>query len=155
MKAQERYRIFFQKNPQAMWVFDAETLAFLDVNDAAVRQYGYTSEEFAHMTLLDVRPPEDIPLVLAWLSQNQGEFQNAGVWRHRKKDGTLIDVEIVTSLLTYRERPARMAVLQDITDHKRMEASLVESEARLRTYLESASEGILVVDQESRIEFVN
>lgn len=74
-----------------MWVFDPETLSFLAVNDAAVRHYGYTREEFLSMTLRDIRPPEEIPRLLDAHSKTKKKLGAVGIWRHRKKDGTLIE----------------------------------------------------------------
>ena len=153
----EHHSLVFERNPQPMWIYDWETLAFLAVNEAAIAQYGYSREEFLALTLSDMHPPEDIPLLLRHLAQRakvEGG-QKMGLWRHRKKDGTVFDVEINAFNLEFRARPARLVVATDVTERKRMEASLVESEARLRTYLESASEGIVVVDRAGRIEYVN
>ena len=151
----EPYRLVFEKNPHPMWVYDTETLAFLAVNEAALRHYGYSREEFLSMTAVQLRPPEDIPRFHAYRVGPREQFHHSGIWRHLKKDGTLIEADIVVSDLLFQGRPARLVLSNDVTERRRMEASLVESEARLRTYLESASEGIVVVGREGRIEFVN
>ncbi len=152
----EHYSLVFEKNPQPMCVYDWETLAFLSVNKAAIGQYGYSREEFLGLTLRDIHPAEDIPLLLRHLARaKEDPGQKMGLWRHRKKDGTVFAVEINAFNVEFQGRPARLVVATDVTERKRMEASLVESEARLRTYLESASEGIVVVDRAGRIEYVN
>ncbi|MBL8154358.1 MAG: PAS domain S-box protein, partial [Anaerolineae bacterium] len=88
--SEDRYRRLFASNPQPMWVYDLETMVFLDVNDAAEQQYGYTRDEFLSMTLRDLRPTEEgKPLI-----PSVGVYDPPNAWRHRKKDGSLIDVEV-------------------------------------------------------------
>src|SRR5687768_17954196 len=84
---EEEYRLLFDDNPHPMWVFDVETLAFLAVNDAATKLYGYSNAEFMRMTIKDIRPPEEIAALLAYLPQ-MGESPNlpAVHIKHRKKD---------------------------------------------------------------------
>src|SRR5947207_9331260 len=101
---QDLYRLLFESNPQPMWVYDLATLRFLAVNDAAVRHYGYSRAEFFDMTLRDIRPSEDVKLLEDYLAKVYSEIDNAGEWRHRKKDGTLINVEITAHKLTFAGR---------------------------------------------------
>ena len=95
-QSEERYRKLFESNPNPMWVYDLDTLSFLAVNDAAVRHYGYSQDEFLVMTIKDIRPPEDISDLTVNLSQETGTdgLDNLTQWRHRKENGALIDVEI-------------------------------------------------------------
>jgi PAS domain S-box-containing protein len=88
-----RYRILFERSPLPMWVYDPNTLRFLTVNDAAIRHYGYSREEFLGMTIKDIRPAEDVPALLANVTAHRSSPTNTSIWRHRKKDGTLINVE--------------------------------------------------------------
>ncbi len=155
MKIEESYRLVFEKNPHPMWIFHAETLAFLAVNDAAVNYYGYSREEFLAMTASQICAPEEAPRLIARCRKEEEGGYCSGLWRHRKKDGSLIEVEMTILAMPFQGRQARLAVIGDTTRHRQIEASLVESEARLRTYLESASEGLVVVDREGRIEYVN
>lgn len=155
MNMEEPYRLVFEKNPLPMWVFDTETLEFLAVNDAALEHYGYSREEFISMTADRIRPAEEVPRFLADCKEKHEPHHKTGIWRHVKKDGTVIDVEVVVSDMPFRGRPARLVMSNDVSEQRRMEASRVESEARLRTYLEAAPEGIVVMDREGRIEFVN
>src|SRR4030042_2787370 len=92
--SEEIYEHFYKSNPHPMWIYDLETLAFLDVNDAAVQHYGYSEKEFYSMTIRNIRPPEDIPALLENISKIEKGLDMAGTWRHIKKDGTLLHVEI-------------------------------------------------------------
>jgi two-component system cell cycle sensor histidine kinase/response regulator CckA len=123
---EKQYRLIFDGNPTPMWVFDHETLAFLEVNDAAIQTYGYSKGEFLNLTLRDVRPPTEIPAMVEYLHKlvSQGTTAKlglAGVWKHRKKDGTIIDMEIKWSPLHYKGRAASLVMLNDVTERKRLE----------------------------------
>jgi len=84
--------MLFDASPLPMWVYDAETLRFLAVNDAAIRHYGYSREEFLAMTLKDIRPPAEVPRMLADVAE--AGSPRPGTWQHRRRDGSIIDVEI-------------------------------------------------------------
>src|SRR5439155_1489695 len=84
----ESYRLLFEKNPLPMWVFDLESLRFLDVNDAAVQKYGYSRSEFLAMTLGDIGPKEDVPRLREALGSLKPTDRMIGICRDRKKDGT-------------------------------------------------------------------
>jgi PAS domain S-box-containing protein len=125
-ESEQQYRLVFHGNPTPMWVFDHETLAFLEVNEAALEHYGYTREEFLAMTLKDIRPPEDVPAMIEYLhklltTQSPPRPGLAGVWRHRKKDGTLIDVEIKWNPISFKGHLASLSMVNDITARKRIE----------------------------------
>lgn len=120
--SEERYRLLFDENPLPAWVFDLETLSFLAVNAAAVRHYGYSEEEFLRMTIRDIRPAEDVPALLGRVSMlKSGATHPPGEWRHRKKDGAIIHVEIVSHLLSFGGKPAELVLANDITERKRAE----------------------------------
>jgi two-component system, cell cycle sensor histidine kinase and response regulator CckA len=132
-ESEEQYRLLFESNPQPMWVYDDETLAFLAVNDAAVRHYGYSRGEFLALTLRDIRPPEEVPAFDALLARRRQEkgrqaFHSPRLWKHRTKDGALIDVEITSSPLEFRGRRGWLAMATDVTDKKRLEAQLLQSQ---------------------------
>ncbi len=122
-EAEARCRLLFECHPHPMSIYDNETLALLAVNEAAVYQYGYTQEEFLAMTIKDVRPPEDIPVLLANVAKRTASFGAGGRGRHRRKDGTIIDVEVTSHTLTFAGRPARLVQAQDITARTRAEAA--------------------------------
>jgi two-component system, cell cycle sensor histidine kinase and response regulator CckA len=119
-ESEERYRTLFDLNPLPMWVFDPENFAFLAVNDSAVRDYGYSQDEFLTMTLKDLRPPEDVPKLLAADMGLPGR-SHSGLRRHRKKDGTVIDVDIYSHEVVLGGRSLRLAILRDVSEQKRLE----------------------------------
>ena len=119
--SEERYRQLFESNPNPMWVFDLETFAFLAVNAAAVRHYGYSEDEFLAMTIKDIRPSEDVPALLDDLSQKTDGLDKSTQWRHRRKDGALIDVEITSHELEWLGRRAKLVLVNDVTERKQAE----------------------------------
>jgi PAS domain S-box-containing protein len=121
-ESEERHRKLFDNNPHPTWVFDRETLRFLAANDAAVRKYGYSRDEFLAMTLKDIRPPEDVPALLETVRVLGDANESSGAWRHRLKDGTIIDTENTSYALTFLGRAARVVVAVDVTQRKRDEA---------------------------------
>jgi len=137
--AEQRYRTLFERNPQTMWVIDLQTLAYLAVNDAAISQYGYSRREFLSMTIKDIRQPEEIPGLLATVSELRLGLERSGRWRHRKKDGTLIDVEVTSHSFDWASRPARLVLVNDVTDRKRVETRL----RRLAAIVESSDDAII------------
>jgi len=117
--SEEQYRLLFRDNPLPMWVVEEGTLAFLAVNDAAVEHYGYSQKEFRAMTIRDIRPREDGPALLEMSSAPKGgRIQNAGILRHRKKDGTIIHAGVVWRPLTFESRLARLVLAKDVTEQK-------------------------------------
>jgi two-component system cell cycle sensor histidine kinase/response regulator CckA len=127
-RSQERYQMLFDANPMPMWVYDSETLAFLAVNDAAVRHYGYSRAEFLAMRITDIRPPEDVDALLADIRGSGSGSPLPNVWRHRIKDGSLIDVEITAGRLILDGRAAALVLSHDVSERKRLERRLVEAE---------------------------
>jgi PAS domain S-box-containing protein len=104
-----------------MWLYDIDTLQFLEVNDAAVYYYGYSREKFLSMSIKDIRPEEDIQGLMAHLQQTveHDGFNEAGVWRHRKKNGEIIEVEIISHKLEFNGHNAKMVLATEITKPKR------------------------------------
>ena len=127
LASEKRYRLLFEANPLPMWVYDRATLRFLSVNDAALRQYGYTREEFMSMTLLDIRPPEDAERLRAAVKE-RNDLQRSMGWRHIRKDGTIIDVEIVAHGIELDGADAELIVAQDVTEQKRIEQQLRQAQ---------------------------
>jgi len=127
-ESEAHYRLLFERNPNPLCVYDAETLAFLAVNEAAVRLYGYSRAEFLEMTLKDLRPPDDGPRPQSQSTISGEGLVGAGEWRHRKKDGTAIVVEITRHALTFAGRPAALAMAHDLTQRRSLESQLLQSQ---------------------------
>ncbi len=134
------YRLLFERNPQPMWVYDLESLRFLAVNDAAIKHYGFSTEEFLRMTIRDIRPAQDIPAMLENVSRELSRLER----RHRRKDGTLIEVEVTTNNLDWAGRPAKLVLATDVTERKRAEERIRESEESYRRLVEQSPDAILV-----------
>ena len=124
----ERYEMLFDSNPLPLWVYDVETLRFLAVNDSAIRNYGYSREEFLAFTILEICPPEDLPAFEDFVAANDLEPRNAGTWKHRTKDGTLLTVEVHTHLVRFAERNARLVLPLDLTGKIRLEEQLRQAQ---------------------------
>jgi len=131
-ESEKRYRLLFESNPFPMWVYDLDALTFLAVNEAAIRHYGYSREEFLGMTIRDIRPAEASASQSENDSNASGGNNQTGSWRHRKKDGTIIDVEITSHRLIFDERNAEVVLASDITERKRAEETLNATEEQLR-----------------------
>jgi PAS domain S-box-containing protein len=139
----ERYRTLFEANPHPMWVFDVETQGFLAVNDAAVAHYGYSREEFLSLKSVDIRPAEDVPMFLDFIGKAPPGHRDAGTWRHRRKDGRIIDVEVASHELSFGGRRARLVLAHDVTERKRAEEALRASEQRYRLLFEGNVAGVV------------
>ncbi len=150
-----RYKYMFENNPQPMWIYDLDTLKFLEVNHAAVVHYGFSREEFLSMTLKDIRPKEDINAMLKDIELTRKEYNTAREWRHLKKNGELIFVGIVSYAIVYGKIPARHVMATDITNRKLAEEALRESEEQLKAIFENSINPILVADDAGNYLKVN
>ena len=131
-EADERYGMLFESNPQPMWVFDVDTLAFLDVNEAATRHYGYSRDEFLSMTIMDILPPEDAPGLHGGLERSSGQRGDVALAQHQRKDGIIVDMELVSHEMELNGRRARLVLGTDISERTRTRAALHQSEEQLR-----------------------
>jgi PAS domain S-box-containing protein len=153
--SERRYRLLFERNPLPMWVYDLQTLAFLDVNESAVHHYGYSKEEFLSMTIRDIRPAEDIPALMKNIESTSEIIQESGPWRHRKKNGEIIFVEALSHMLDFGQREARLVLAHDITDRRQAELKMQEAEKKFRGIFENSVEGIFQSTPEGKIITAN
>ena len=154
-QSEARYRNLFERNPSPMWIFDVETLRFLAVNAAAIKHYGFSEDEFLAMTIKDIRPPEDLDDLVADLSQAAPDSKTRSQWRHHRKDGSLIDVEIASDEVVWFGRRAKLVLINDITEQKRSEVALRQAEEKYRGIFENAVEGIFQTTPEGKYISVN
>jgi len=119
IESEKLYRYLFDNNPVPIAIWDFETKRIIDGNEAAVRKYGYTKEEFLRLSIRDIRPPEDLPLIDEVTGSEYAYYQNQRhVWRHLKKNGELMYMDIRSELINYSGRRASIAIAQDITEIK-------------------------------------
>ncbi|OFY52021.1 MAG: hypothetical protein A2W85_11340 [Bacteroidetes bacterium GWF2_41_31] len=138
-ESEKKYHLLFANNPQPMWIYDLETLVFLEVNQAAINHYGYSQEEFLSMTLKDIRPLEDIPALMDDIKNTRLEYNTAGEWRHIKKNGEIIDVEIKSHSINFSNRNARHVLINDITERKR-------AQFEYQTMIKTSKDGFWIAD---------
>lgn len=124
-ESERRYRLLFESNPRPMWVYDTETLQFLAVNDAAIAHYGYARNEFLAMTVLDIRQPEEPPRAASLLASS---IEAPATCRHRKKDGSIIEVEIASHLIPFDGHHAKIVAINDVTVQKALQAQLLRAQ---------------------------
>ena len=138
-----------------MWVYDIETLRFLEVNDAAVAYYGYTRDEFLNMRTTDIRPAGYVDFDSEKLAQEKPTLDRSGPWRHQLKGGQIIRVEITTHTTEWAGRSAMLVVAQDITERLRSEEALRESEERYRLLFERNLAGVFRMTLYGRVLHCN
>lgn len=142
-KNERKYRLLFYGNPQPMWMISYPELRIIDVNEAAIQQYGYSREEFIGMEALELRAEEDRKAFVNYASKEREGINRAGIWRHRKKNGEIIHVEIVTHNILFEGRKIRLVHGNDVTDKLKAEEELKQMNVQLRrfsSYLQDARE---------------
>jgi hypothetical protein len=127
-RSRESYRDLFRGHPAPMWVFEPDSLRFLAVNDAAIQVYGYSREEFLAMTIADIRPAGDVVALADALADAGRGHVELSVWRHRKKDGSLIDVAISSDTIRFNDQQARVVLARDVTEQRRLEEQLRQTQ---------------------------
>lgn len=146
-----RYRQLFENNPQTMWVIADEDLRFLAINDAAMASYGYSREEFLQMKLLDIRPPEDANQLLAYTARHRTGMNRQGLWRHQRKDGSLMLVEVTSHTLDWDGQPGQLTLINDVTEREKSQEAQHVSDLALK----AVSQGVLITGLDRRILTVN
>ncbi|TYT25491.1 EAL domain-containing protein [Luteimonas viscosa] len=123
-RAEAQFRALFERNPLSFFVFDAKTLRFLAVNQAAVASYGYSVEEFLSMSILDIRPPDEVEAVLASMRRRSPEQDVDGVWTHMRSDGSRLEARVFSSSIEFGGRAARLVLAEDVSDRVAYERDL-------------------------------
>lgn len=144
------FKYLFQNNPHPMWVYDLETLRFLTVNEAAIKQYGYSPEEFLSMTLWDIRPSQEHQALATSVRSRENTIENSGEWTHWKKDGTEFYVQVTSHLLDFEGKKAALVVAQDITQRKYSEEQLQQREILLQHIFDESPDALFLVDPASQ-----
>ena len=151
--SEERYRLLFESTPQPIWVYNEETLAFLAVNEAATRIYGYSRDEFLSMTINDLRPQEDIPTLIIKNAASPNELVLSSPWRHRTKDEKTIYVEMTSHPVVFDGKNSKLVIVNDVTERKlldekqqRLHASIQQSAAEWRQTFNAMDFPVLIVD---------
>jgi diguanylate cyclase (GGDEF)-like protein/PAS domain S-box-containing protein len=151
----EEHRALFENNPFPVWVYDGLTLRFVAVNEATVHEYGYSRDEFQRMTLLDIQPPEEAQKLIPAIEAGKATGLVGYEWRHRRKDGSVFDVEINAQSINFRGRQARIVLARDITVRKRAIRALEVSEGRFRKLFQHSLGLICTHDLEGNLISIN
>jgi PAS domain S-box-containing protein len=134
--SEQKYKLLFHNNPLPMIMISLPDLNIIDVNEASVTHYGYTREEFLSMPAIALRPPEEVPRFLESIKIKRDGVRYSGTWHHKKKDGTLIDVEVISHDIPYGNKPARLVLINDVTEKNKASAALNESLENIRNLTE-------------------
>jgi PAS domain S-box-containing protein len=152
---EDDYRLMFENNPAPMWVINHETMQFLDVNHAAVRQYGYTREEFLSMTAIDIRPDDEKEKFIGTERPMSEVPKYYGIWKHERKDGTIIHMEMFSNWLMFHGQQARLVFGNDVTALMDAKNAIRASHDQYRALFEQASDPIMVTDFKGKFIDVN
>jgi two-component system cell cycle sensor histidine kinase/response regulator CckA len=128
VESEEKYRQLFSSSPLPMWVYDRETYDILEVNEAATRHYGYTRDEFRSMTIWDIRTEPEVLRLRETIAKIDSPFGETAMWQHRKKDGSFISVECTAHSIDFNDRPARLVLVNDVTQRRSLEDQLRQSQ---------------------------
>ncbi len=155
-ESEEKYRNLFQLSPLPMWIYDTDSLRILDVNDAAIRHYGYSRNEFLGRTIVDIRPEEDIAeFHAALLEVRQKREYRTGYFRHKKKNGEIIDVQIESNDIEIEGHKARLVLSIDITHRLMAERALKASEKRFKSLIQEGGDLITILTPEGTIKYAS
>ncbi len=144
------FRLLFAKNPMPLFLYDLETLRFLEANEAAVSHYGYSREEFLQMSILGIRPSEEVPRLMQVLRSTNFAGGPVGQWKHSLKDGRTIDVDVTIYPLKIDGKARVLAVVQDITERKRAEEALNQAKDSAEAANRAKSEFLALISHELR-----
>ncbi len=158
--SEERYRLLFESTPQPIWVYNEETLAFLAVNEAATRTYGYSRDEFLSMTINDIRPSEDIPTLM--IKNDPNDLIISSPWRHSTRTGATLYVEMSSHPVVFDGKNSKLVIVNDVTERKlldekqqRLHASLQQSAMEWRQTFNAIDFPVLIIDLDGNIKRSN
>lgn len=146
--SEKKYRLLFEENPLPLWIFDPETLEYHDVNDAAIRHYGYSREEFLNMKISDIRPHEDIKKLKESVAKVNENTYFSDNWKHRKKNGQIISVEISSNPITLDGHNYRLTLANDVTQKKELEAEKLRYQEQLEKTVQDRTAQLLESNHE-------
>jgi two-component system, cell cycle sensor histidine kinase and response regulator CckA len=127
-KSEAMFRLLFSNTPLPMWVFDIETLGFLQVNEAATKQYGFSEDEFRNMTFRDIRPDANQPSFQAHVEEWRQPGRHQGHWQHTRREGKPFEVDVISHLFEHAGRNVRLVVAQDVTERQALEGQLRQAQ---------------------------
>ena len=160
--SEERYRLLFESTPQPIWVYNEDTLAFLAVNEAATRIYGYSRDEFLSMTIDDIRPQEDIPTLMIKNADDPNDLVISSPWRHKTRTGHTIYVEMSSHPVVFDGKNSRLVIVNDVTERKlldekqqRLHTSLQQSAMEWRQTFNAIDFPVLIVDLDGTVKRSN
>jgi PAS domain S-box-containing protein len=137
-----KYKLLYDFNPMPMSIFDTQSLEFLSVNEAFCDKYGFTKQEFLNMTILQIRPDTEIEKLKQSVNLTDTGVTNAGIFLHKKKNGEIIQVEIIRHELLFDNRKAKLVLINDVTEKRKAEAVLMETQLKLNEAYKLAHIGI-------------
>jgi PAS domain S-box-containing protein len=160
--SESRYKLLFESTPQPIWVYNEETLAFLAVNEAATRTYGYSREEFLAMTVDCIRAKEDIPALLIKNTSDANELVLSSPWRHETRDNKTIYVEMSSHPVVFDGKHSRLVIVNDVTERKlldekqqRLHNSLRQSAMEWRQTFNAIDFPVLIIDHNGVVKRSN
>jgi PAS domain S-box-containing protein len=144
-QSEDQYKLLFYNNPLPMWIFDFDSLRFIAVNDAAIKHYGYSKDEFLKMKLTDIRPKSELSKFMKYRKElignrAQHNSNNAGIWKHKKKNGEIIDVEVTRSPVVFEGKKAVLILANDVTENLSAEAALLKRNREISELYRAANE---------------
>lgn len=154
LKASEaKYKTLFRASPMPKWIYDIQTLKFVDVNDAALSHYGYSREEFMSMTIRDIKPHGERGTMKEAVAENNNSDKIIAEYRHQKKNGDIIDVEVQSSSIDLNGLKARVVLVTDITQRLASENALYASEQRYKTLVQESGDLISIISEDGEIQY--
>ena len=151
LQNKEQYQFLFRQSPMPMWIYDLQSMRFMDVNEAAVQHYGWTQEEFLSMSVYDLRHEDHAATEEGKQDKKVSNYSNSGIWTQKTKDGRLVDVEIASHEMTFNGRPARIVLANDVTERLKVEQQLFESQGNLRAIFDATSHSFFLLDSDYQI----